>query len=63
MNAMSSPAASTTTAVSAAGSALRQLLSAAALGVVVLYAVGFATSPLAHNAAHDVRHIAATPCH
>lgn len=37
-------------------------LSAALLGLVILYGVGFA--PLAaHNAAHDARHAAAFPCH
>ena len=42
---------------------LRPLLAAAALGLVVLYGVAFAESPLAHNAAHDVRHITVKPCH
>ena len=42
---------------------LRPLLGAAALGLVVLYGVAFAESPLAHNAAHDVRHITVKPCH
>ena len=37
-------------------------LSAALLGIVSLYGVGFA--PLAaHNAAHDARHNAAFTCH
>lgn len=39
------------------------LLAAAALGLLVLYGVAFAESPLAHNAAHDVRHITVKPCH
>lgn len=42
---------------------LRPLLGAAALGLVMLYGVAFAESPLAHNAAHDVRHITVKPCH
>lgn len=42
---------------------LRPLLAAAAIGLVVLYGVAFAESPLAHNAAHDVRHITVKPCH
>ena len=42
---------------------LRPLLGAAALGLVVLYGVAFAESPLLHNAAHDVRHITVKPCH
>ncbi len=59
--------ASTTTAqpstTSAARSPLLQLAAGAALGLVVLYGVAFAESPLAHNAAHDVRHITVKPCH
>lgn len=47
----------------AAQSALRQLAGAAALGLAVLYGVAFADSPLAHNAAHDVRHVTVKPCH
>lgn len=46
-----------------ARSALRQLSAAAALGLVMLYGVAFADSPLAHNAAHDVRHVTVKPCH
>ena len=42
---------------------LRPLCGAAVLGLVVLYGVAFAESPLAHNAAHDVRHITVKPCH
>ncbi|WP_041930418.1 CbtB domain-containing protein [Methylibium petroleiphilum] len=41
----------------------RQLAAAAALGLAVLYGVAFAESPLAHNAAHDVRHVTVKPCH
>lgn len=44
-------------------SVLLQLAAGAALGLVVLYGVAFAESPLAHNAAHDVRHITVKPCH
>lgn len=44
-------------------SLLLQLAAAAALGLVVLYGVAFAESPLAHNAAHDVRHVTVKPCH
>lgn len=47
----------------ASASLLRSLLGAAALGLLVLYGVAFAESPLAHNAAHDVRHITVKPCH
>lgn len=48
---------------SAARSLLVQLAAGAALGMVVFYGVAFAESPLAHNAAHDVRHITVQPCH
>lgn len=44
-------------------SVLIQLGAALALGVVMLYAVGFSESPVAHNAAHDVRHANGRPCH
>jgi cobalt transporter subunit CbtB len=57
----------TTSAPSVATSAVRSLLlqlaAAAALGLVVLYGVAFADSPVAHNAAHDVRHVTVKPCH
>ena len=48
---------------SATRSLLLQLAAGAALGLVVLYGVAFAKSPLAHNAAHDVRHVTVKPCH
>jgi len=49
---------------SSAQSALwRPLAAAAGLGLVLLYGVAFAESPLAHNAAHDVRHVTVKPCH
>ncbi len=47
----------------AARQVLSQLAAAAALGLVVLYGVAFAESPVAHNAAHDVRHVTVKPCH
>ena len=40
-----------------------QLLAAAALGMVILFGVGFASMDMAHNAAHDTRHSVAFPCH
>lgn len=40
-----------------------QILACAALGAVLLYGVAFSHSPLAHNAAHDVRHVTVKPCH
>ncbi|RYX97628.1 MAG: CbtB-domain containing protein [Comamonadaceae bacterium] len=53
----------TSAASTAATSVLLQLGGAALLGMVVLYGVAFAESPLAHNAAHDVRHVTVKPCH
>jgi cobalt transporter subunit CbtB len=38
-------------------------LAALLLGVVILYGVGFASTPLLHNAAHDTRHSQGFPCH
>ena len=34
-----------------------------AFGLVLLYGVGFASIPAAHDAAHDTRHAIAFPCH
>lgn len=36
---------------------------AAAFGLMLLYAAGFAETRALHDAAHDVRHTAAIPCH
>jgi len=36
---------------------------AAALGLVIVFAAGFAPSQAVHNAAHDTRHTFAFPCH
>ncbi len=38
-------------------------LAAALLGVFVLSGASFAGAAVLHNAAHDVRHSAAFPCH
>ena len=35
----------------------------AALGLVIVFAAGFAPSETVHNAAHDSRHSFAFPCH
>lgn len=59
----STTAAATTTTSATSAALLRPLVAAAALGLVVLYGVAFADSPLAHNAAHDVRHVTVKPCH
>lgn len=42
---------------------LAQSLAALVFGMVILFAVGFAPMGAAHNAAHDVRHSLAFPCH
>ena len=38
-------------------------LLAATLGLVIVFAAGFAPSEAVHNAAHDTRHSFAFPCH
>ena len=38
-------------------------LFAAVLGLVIVFAAGFAPSDAMHNAAHDTRHSFAFPCH
>ncbi|MBT9477571.1 CbtB domain-containing protein [Polaromonas sp.] len=63
MNASSASAFFAFLPASATRSLLLQLAAGAALGLVVLYGVAFAESPLAHNAAHDVRHVTVKPCH
>jgi len=40
-----------------------QLVSAFLLGVIILYGVGFVSTPAVHNAAHDTRHSQGFPCH
>ena len=40
-----------------------QIFAALIFGVVIIFAVGFAPMSVAHNAAHDVRHSLAFPCH
>ena len=40
-----------------------QLVAAFFLGVVMLYGAGFVQTSAVHNAAHDVRHTLAFPCH
>ena len=49
--------------IAVAGTRLMPVLAAALLGMVILYGVGFANLPVAHNAAHDTRHSFAFPCH
>ena len=40
-----------------------QLASAFFLGIVILYGAGFVQTSAVHNAAHDMRHSQAFPCH
>ena len=40
-----------------------QIACAILLGSVILYGVGFMNSAAVHNAAHDIRHTQAFPCH
>lgn len=40
-----------------------QLVSAFFLGMVFLFGAGFVQTSAVHNAAHDVRHSMAFPCH
>ncbi len=49
--------------VKATTSVRAQAIGALLFGLVVLFAVGFAPMGAAHNAAHDVRHSLAFPCH
>ncbi len=47
----------------AASTRLWPALTAAFLGLVILYGVGIARRDLIHNGAHDTRHAVAFPCH
>jgi len=38
-------------------------LCALSLGIVIVFAAGFAPVEAVHNAAHDTRHTLAFPCH
>lgn len=40
-----------------------QIACAILLGSVILYGVGFMNAAAVHNAAHDIRHTQAFPCH
>jgi len=40
-----------------------QILSAAILGCLIVFAVGLLPMDAVHNASHDVRHSFAFPCH
>ncbi len=53
----------TSQAANASTSRNTQLLSAAILGIVIIFAVGMVPIEAVHNAAHDTRHSFAFPCH
>lgn len=40
-----------------------QIISASVIAIVILYGVGFNGMDVAHNAAHDARHVTGFPCH
>ncbi len=40
-----------------------QIIAAAIFGFLIVFAVGLAPMDVVHNAAHDVRHAFAFPCH
>lgn len=62
--AQTSPAASTQTpSIAKTSGAVAQSFLAMALGVFVIGMVGFSHIDVLHNAAHDVRHSNAFPCH
>jgi cobalt transporter subunit CbtB len=44
-------------------SLLTPLLGAMLLGALIVFATGFSSAGVAHNAAHDMRHANAFPCH
>ena len=64
MNSTTTTAAAATTSRSTthASTALQALL-AAALGLVLVWGVGFSHIDAVHNAAHDTRHSTGFPCH
>lgn len=41
----------------------KALMGALLLGVVMVFATGFSSTSAVHNAAHDMRHTNAFPCH
>lgn len=49
--------------VEVAAARIMPALAAACLGLLLLYAAGFSSIEILHNAAHDSRHSAAFPCH
>lgn len=41
----------------------RALIGAILLGAIMVFATGFSSASAVHNAAHDMRHTNAFPCH
>jgi len=58
-----SQAAHLPTATTADSSVIAQAVLAMALGLFIVGVVGFSHISAVHNAAHDVRHANAFPCH
>lgn len=52
-----------TPATSTIDTGLVGILGAAALGLALLFAAGFAQATVMHDTAHDQRHAMAFPCH
>ena len=63
MQGQSSIAAPVAAALSSRIAATAPAMLAAALGLFMLWGVGFSHIDVIHNAAHDVRHSISFPCH
>jgi cobalt transporter subunit CbtB len=63
MQGQSSIAAPAMSALSSRAAAVAPAIIAAALGLFMLWGVGFSHIDAIHNAAHDVRHSISFPCH
>lgn len=50
-------------ALTKARASARAACAAAALGLTILWAVGFSPLEILHNTAHDTRHSLVFPCH
>ncbi len=53
----------TATIIGARDASLATLLFVAFIGVTLLFAAGFASAAVMHDAAHDTRHSISFPCH
>jgi cobalt transporter subunit CbtB len=63
MNANARPRPTAALLPTALASQFAQMAGALLLGLVMVYGVEFSDAPMAHNAAHDVRHANGRPCH